>query len=172
MQKSYNGWPASPSLKTRVIEPIKGLKLRIVDNDNVEAVFTYLCINYHRRVDNLLKPHPADDWGYNYRPNVNDPSELSNHSSGTAVDLDATEHPNGVDETKTYTSAQIKEIHAILHELLGVVNWGGDYRHTVDGMHFEIAVLPGQLTNIGRIIRKLEKKRGKYGYQLKVGKDI
>lgn len=172
MEKSYNGWPASKTLKTRVISPVRGLKLRIADNDNLEAVFTYLVVNYHRRVDNVLKPHPADDWGYNYRANVNNPTELSNHSSGTAVDLDATEHPNSVAVAKTFTSAQIKEIHAILHELLGTVNWGGDYRHTVDGMHFEIAVSPGQLQNIGRAIRKLEKKRGKYGYQLKVGRDI
>lgn len=167
MERSYNGWPASPNLPTRVIQPVRGLKLRVTDVQNVAEVFDYLCVNYHRRVDNLLKPHPADDWGFAYRPNVNNPSELSCHASGTAVDLDATEHPNGVDETKTFTSAQIREIHQILNELEGTVNWGGDWRHTVDGMHFEIAVPPGELRHIGAKIRKLEKRRGKYGYQLK-----
>lgn len=167
MQTSYNGWLASPTMKTRVIEPVKGVKLRIADNDNVEAVFMYLVINYHRRVDKVTGL-VVDDWGYNFRPNVNDPSELSCHASGTAIDLDALEHPNNVATLKTFTVKQIFEVHDILRELLGTVNWGGDFHHTIDGMHFEIAVSPGQLRNIGQLIRKLDKKPGKYGYQLKV----
>lgn len=167
MLTSYNGWPASPDLKTRVIEPVKGVKLKIADNDNVEAVFTYLVINYHRRVDKVTGP-VNDDWGFNFRPNANDPTTLSCHSSGTAIDLDALEHPNKTPVAKTFTVAQVFEIHKILHELLMTVNWGGDFHHTIDGMHFEIAVSPGQLRNIGRLIRQLEKKPGKYGYQLKV----
>jgi hypothetical protein len=166
MERSYNGWSASRTLKTRVIEPVKGCKLRVRDNNNVADVFSYLVINYHRRVDDVTEPHPMDDWGYNYRPNVNDPSELSNHSSGTAIDLDATEHPNGVAVKKTFTSYQIGVIHEILRELEGVVRWGGDYTHTIDGMHFEICVPPGKLQTIGRKIRKLDKKPGKHGYQL------
>jgi hypothetical protein len=117
-------------------------------------------------VDDVTKPHPADDWGYSYRANVNDPTELSNHSSGTAIDLDATEHPNGVAAWRTFTAVEIQEIHKILRELEGTVRWGGDYTHTVDGMHFEINVSPGQLRRIGRKIRALKKRPGKYGYQL------
>jgi hypothetical protein len=166
MERSYNGWPARPDLKTRVITPVKGVSLRVKDNDNVASVFEYLVINYHRRVDDLTKPHPHDDWGFAYRPNVNKPNELSNHSSATAVDLDATEHPNNVATAKTFTSAQIKEIHQILRELEGVLRWGGDYNHIVDGMHFEVCVYPGDLQEIGAKIRKLKKKPGKNGFRL------
>lgn len=155
MARSQNGWPASPGLKTRVIEPIKGCRLRVADNDNVADIFTYLVQQFHFRVDDVTKPHPADDWGFYFRPNRNDPNSLSNHSSGTAIDLDATEHPNGVSVMKTYTSRQISEIHKILRELDGVVRWGGDYTHTVDGMHFEINVRPGKLQGVGAKVRLL-----------------
>lgn len=165
-KRSMNGWPASPDLKTQVIEPIKGVKLRVAANQNVADVFTYLCVNFHRRVDKITEPHPADDWGFYFRPNVNDPTQLSNHSSGTAIDLDATEHPNGVPTGRTFTNVQISEVHKILSELEGTVRWGGDYTHTVDAMHFEINVPVGELRRIGTKIRRLEKKRGKYGYQL------
>jgi hypothetical protein len=168
MEKSYNGWTASPTLKTRVIEPVKGCPLRVRDNNNVATVFDYLVVNFHRRVDDVTKPHPADDWGFSYRANANNPNELSCHASATAVDLDATEHPNGVAVYKTFNSAQIAEIHKILRELEGVIRWGGDYTHTVDGMHFEIIVPPGELQNIARRIRRLKKKPGKHGYQLAV----
>lgn len=154
MARSYNGWYASEDLKTRVIEPVKGCRLRIVDNQNVADIFTYLVREFHLRVDNVTKPHPQDDWGFNYRPNTNDPTTLSCHSSGTAIDLDATEHPNGVPTSRTFTPDQVAEVHAILEELEGVVRWGGDYTNTPDAMHFEIIVKPGGLRSIGRKLRK------------------
>lgn len=154
MAKSYNGWSASPSLKTRVIEPVPGCRLRVRDNQNVADVFTYLVRQYHERVDDVTKPHPQDDWGFHYKLNTNDPTTLSCHASATAIDLDATEHPNGVATEKTFTPKQIAEIHEILEELEGVVRWGGDYTNTVDAMHFEIIVKPGRLRSIGRKLRR------------------
>jgi hypothetical protein len=153
MAKSYNGWFASPDLKTRLIEPVKGCRLRVADNQNVVDVFTYLVQQFHKRVDDVTKPHPADDWGFAFRQNRN-ANNLSNHSSGTAIDLDATEHPNGVKTSRTFTPAQIAEVHEILRELDGVVRWGGDYTNTVDAMHFEINVAPGKLQEIGKLLRK------------------
>lgn len=154
MARSQNGWPAAESLKTRVIEPVPGVRFRIVDNNNVDAVFTYLVKQFHERVDDVTKPHPMDDWSFYFRTNRNNPNELSNHSSGTAIDLDATEHPNGVATSRTFTPRQIAEVHEILRELDGVVRWGGDYTRTVDAMHFEINVRPGGLRKIGRKLRK------------------
>lgn len=154
MARSYNGWPASPNLKTRVIEPVPGCRLRILDNQNVDDIFTYLVQQFHKRVDDVTRPHPADDWGFNYRPNTNDPSSLSCHASGTAIDLDATEHPNGVATPRTFNPKQVAEVHEILEELEGVVRWGGDYTNTPDAMHFEIIVTPGHLQDVGRKIRR------------------
>lgn len=154
MAKSYNGWSASPSLATVVIEPVPGVRLRVRKNKNVKSIFTYIAQQFNARVDDITRPHKADDWGFNYRPNKNNPSSLSNHSSGTAIDLDATEHPNGVKTSKTFTAREIATVHQILDELDGTVEWGGDYNKTPDAMHFEIAVKPGRLGAIGRKIRK------------------
>lgn len=153
MLRSMNGWPASPTLPTRTIEPVRGVRFRVADNQNVADVFTYLVQQFHKRVDDVTKPHPADDWGFSFRDNVNDPSELSNHSSGTAIDLDATEHPNGVPTSRTFSPRQMAEVHEILEELGGVLRWGGDYTRTADAMHFEINVSPGGLKKIGKKLR-------------------
>lgn len=160
MATSGNGWPASPDLRTRVIEPVSGVRLAIVDNDNVADLFTYLVQQFHKRVDDVTKPHPKDDWGYEYRPNVNNPSRLSNHSSGTAIDLDATEHPNAVQTAKTYSSQQISTVHKILAEMDGVIRWGGDYSGTPDAMHFEINVQPGD-PRLAAAAHKVRKQTGK-----------
>lgn len=152
MGKSQNGWPASPDLDTRVIKPVPGVSLRIVDNPNVAAIFTYLVQQFDKRVEPVAKG--ADDWGFAYRANVNSPNELSNHASGTALDLNAEKHPNAVATSRTYTTAQIATVHAILKELGGVVRWGGDYQHTVDAMHFEINEVPGTPL-IGQIANKV-----------------
>jgi hypothetical protein len=158
MARSYNGWPASPNLKTRVIEPVKGVRLRIADNQNLADIFTYLVQQFHRRVDDVTKPHPADDWGFAYRANVNNPNSLSNHSSGTAIDLDATENPNGVPTSRVMTPRQIAEVHEILDELDGVIRWGGDYQNTPDAMHFEVLRGPGSLQKTARKVRRLNNK--------------
>lgn len=155
MAKSYNGWYASPTLKTRVIEPVPGCRLRIVDNNDVATVFTYLVKQFHKRVDDVTKPHPADDWGYYYRANVNNPTQLSCHASGTAIDLDATEHPNAVATAKTFTSKQIAEVHEILNECSRAIRWGGDYTRTADAMHFEVIVGASALATAARKIRAL-----------------
>lgn len=163
MAKSYNGWSASPTLKTRVIEPVRGVRLRVRDNDNIAFVFTYLVQQYHARVDDVTGPHKADDWGFAYRKNRN-AGNLSTHASATAVDLDAVEHPNGVPTLKTFTQAQVREINAILRELEGVIAWGGNFRITPDAMHFEIAVRPGT----GKIYRVAKKLRKKLAMEAKV----
>lgn len=159
MERSYNDWTASRNLQTRVIEPVRGCRLRIRDNQNVADIFTYLVREFHNRVDDVTKPHPADDWGFAYRPNRNNPNSLSCHASGTAIDLDATEHPNRVATSRTFTPRQIAEVHEILRELDGTVRWGGDYTQTADAMHFEIIARPGGLQAIGRKIRRGQLKK-------------
>lgn len=142
----WNGWTTWPELPTTIIEPVPGVRLRVRKDKNVEEVFSYLVREYHARVDDLTKPHPMDDWGFNYRPNKNNPSKLSKHGFGLAIDLDATEHPNGISIGKTFSAKQIAEIHEILAELDGILIWGGDFTHTVDGMHFEVGVSPSELS--------------------------
>jgi hypothetical protein len=87
------------------------------------------------KLENLDEP-VHDDWGYAYRPIRGYSSTLSNHSSGTAMDLNATDHPLGVDHT--FSPAEVNAIHARLRLYKGTIRWGGDYSGRKDAMHFEI----------------------------------
>jgi hypothetical protein len=89
---------------------------------------------FHSRVEALEWP---GCWGYAFREVVGG-QDLSNHASGTAIDLNAPRHPLGTAPSANYSAAQIAEIHALLAEVAGCVRWGGDYAGRKDGMHFEI----------------------------------
>lgn len=154
MPKSQNGWTASPDLKTRVIKPVSGLSLRIADNDNLEVIFTYVAQQFDAKIEKIVGGE-LDDWGFAYRANRNDPNSLSNHSSGTAIDLNATQHPNGVATARTFSAAEIAKIHDFLDDLDEVVRWGGDYKGTPDSMHFEINVPPSS-PKVAALAQKLK----------------
>ncbi len=138
MTTSQNGWTASKdrsdihitSIDVNGIEFVGGVR----DGD-VKTVLGYVAQQVNDRVEKAVNP---GCWGYSFRPNKNDPNSLSNHSSGTAIDYNAPKHPNGVATGKTFTAAQIAEVHRILEEVDDLVRWGGDYHNTIDSMHFEI----------------------------------
>ena len=76
-----------------------------------------------------------DDWGYAERP-IRGGSSLSNHASGTAIDLNATRHPLG--KRGTFDATQEGLIRSWLRGHNGCVRGGGDYKNRADEMHFEI----------------------------------
>ena len=152
MTSSYNGWEASRDPRVIGInpawEPIKGHKFPGgTKSGDVQTVFTYLVQNLDARVEAIEEYPPGDEWGYNYRPNVNNPSTLSCHASGTAIDYNATQHPNDVDFT--WSQAQAREIHKILDELGGVVRWLEGH----DEMHFEIRGTAAQVAVVAKKLR-------------------
>lgn len=154
MPKSQNGWPASPTLATRAIV-VGGATFRVADNRDVETVFTYIVTRYEATVEPL---NPARCAGFNYRPNANDPSELSNHSSATALDINWEQHPNATPTLSTLTRAQVAACHAILTsipELDEVVHWGGDWASplTTDAMHWELH--DHDLAKLARVAERL-----------------
>jgi len=67
---------------------------------------------------------------FKWRGNVNNPSELSLHSFGIAIDINDDTNPNG--STKTDIPQGIINIFKS-HGF----RWGGDYQSTKDPMHFE-----------------------------------
>ncbi len=154
MPNSYNGWPAAPGWSVRggqlaalVIagEPFSpGVKA-----GDVHTVLQYVAQQLHNRVEPAYKPgfHEADDWGYSYRANTNNPSQLSCHASATAIDYNATRHPNG--KGNTWTKAQVDEIKKILNEVSNVVRclWG------YDEMHFEICANAGAVAVVANRLR-------------------
>jgi hypothetical protein len=138
-EHSANGWPASPDLLTRTIV-VAGASFRVADDRDVETVFVHLLTRYAAEVEPL---DPAQCGGFNYRPNRNNPSQLSNHSSGTALDVNSLRHPNNTPTRATFTAAQVAAVHAIydsVPELSELVHWGGDWGAPLvtDSMHHEL----------------------------------
>lgn len=141
MAVSGNGWPVSPSAAELGVETmtIGGASFQVRGGKPRQAL-EYVITQVHNRVEKANAAYGC--YGYSYRMNVNNPGVWSNHASATAVDFNATRHPNGVPAAATFTAAQIAEIHQILAEVGGVVRWGGDYNGTPDAMHFEIDATP------------------------------
>lgn len=77
-----------------------------------------------------------DDWAYAYRP-IRGDDDLSNHSSGTAIDINATQHPLGVRGTWSRWQ-KLKITAALKYVYKGCIEWGENWRRP-DGMHFEAA---------------------------------
>lgn len=136
MARSQNGYPANDrSLIDRFTVPGTGVTLAI-RKGTVASVLLYLASQIDASVENIdnARGH-LDDWGYAERP-VRGGTSLSNHASGTAIDLNATQHPLG--KRGTWSKAERAKVHALLKQLGGVVRWGDDYVFRKDGMHFEI----------------------------------
>lgn len=79
-----------------------------------------------------------DDWGWAKRNIRGSTTFISNHASGTAIDLNATQHPMGVATSKTFSKDEIFAIHNRLKFYDGCIRWGGDYKNRPDSMHFEL----------------------------------
>lgn len=158
MPRSQNGWPASPSKSAIDIRPLEVAGVNFAPglayHDYCAVVLGYVFEQYHYRVEKL---RPGWCWGWYYRANRNDPTDLSNHSSGTAGDCNAPLHPNGRPVSVNFSAKQVAEIHKILDEVNGlgggtVVRWGGDYTQTIDAMHFELVGTEVQVAQAGQVI--------------------
>jgi hypothetical protein len=146
-EHSQNGYAAikssdSPYLHKWVI-PGTGRHLYL-RRGSLGLVLAHYALYHHEKVENLRTEDPTwDDWGWAYRAVRGQTSGLSNHASGTAMDLNATQHPLGTDERQNFTAEQIEAIRDRLEarSMGGVIRWGGDYAGRQDPMHFEVADL-------------------------------
>src|SRR5688500_1873610 len=77
-----------------------------------------------------------DDWGYAERTIRGSSTTLSNDASGTAIDVNATQHPLCV--TGTWSRDEKSAINARLAFYEGCLRWGANYTCRPDDMHFEI----------------------------------
>jgi len=136
---SQNGWSAGSSS----VVPLSTLSVGAatfpagVRRGDVHVVLGYVARRFDREVEALVK---GWCWGHSYRV-ISGSTSLSNHSSGTAIDLNAPRHPLG--KSGTFSATQRSHIRSILNSCNGVVRWGGDYSGRKDEMHFEINVRPG-----------------------------
>lgn len=84
-----------------------------------------------------INPGQIDDWSFAERL-IRGGTEVTNHASGTAGDVDATKWPLGVDPSKYLTADQIRRWREHLKLYEGCIRWGGDYTGRKDPMHLEV----------------------------------
>lgn len=154
MSKSQNGWPAitgyGDPLLHRWVVPGADTTLTL-RRGCAGFVLVHLAGRFDSRVEELKEP-VLDDWGYAYRPVRGYSETLSNHSSGTAMDLNATDHNLGA--VNTFSDAEEHAIYAILKKYDDCIRWGGEYKGRKDEMHFE---LDRPLTTVNRLALRLMK---------------
>jgi hypothetical protein len=176
MPTSANGWPVLDVAPPAITVPGCGARFRVLPGD-VSVIFADLVHLFDRTVEDVdTVGHPGqqplpkisgsepskvfDDWSWAYRPVRGQRTGFSNHASGTAIDLNATQHPRGA--AGTFTRAQKRAVRLILSRYvdprtgLCVVRWGEDYVTTVDGMHFEINAGPDAVERVVDKLRRLE----------------
>jgi hypothetical protein len=149
MMKSANGWTAS-KIRTEIgIESfsVPGTKLKLACAKAVAPLLVGFAAEFHELIE-PIDEGTLDDWGYAYRDVRGSTTTLSNHSSGTAIDLNATQHPLG--KVGTFPNEKVPMIRALARKY-GLI-WGGDYRNRKDEMHFEIALTPAKAA---ALIKKL-----------------
>lgn len=151
--KSQNGWPASK-------DPLElGIKSYLVPDTKVKLRCAQsvapLLIGFASEFHNLIEPidGSADDWAYCYRMVRGSESALSNHSSGTALDLNAAAHPLAA--IGTFDANKVPMIRALAKKY--GLRWGGDYHLRKDEMHFEILLNQEQ---VEKLIHKLGLEAG------------
>lgn len=142
---SQNGWPvvtASAVIDKKVLGvefPNGWLK------GDVDFIFTDLVIN----LNEIEKIHDGWCWGWHVKE-IEGSDVISNHSSATAFDYNAPDHPVGV--RNSYSKEKQAKIRALLKRYDGVIRWGGDYANRPDDMHFEIV---GNKAAVAAVAKKL-----------------
>ena len=140
--KSSNGWPASKDPAEIGIKSFKvpGTDLKIRCAKKAAPLLIGLASEFHETIEPIDKG-TLDDWGYAFRMIRGSTDSLSNHSSGTAIDLNATKHPLG--KENTFSPENAAKCIALAKKY--GCKWGGTYRNRKDGMHFEINLTPKQV---------------------------
>ena len=136
--RSHNGWPASKdAAEIHIISvPIEGTKVKVRCAKAVAPLIAGFCAEFHKLIEPIDEGQ-LDDWGYAFRDIRGVPGKLSNHSSGTAIDLNATQHPLG--KVGTFPAEKVPMIKALAKKY-GLI-WGGSENwKRRDEMHFEIGL--------------------------------
>jgi hypothetical protein len=141
-ETSQNGWPASKDPNAIHVKPfpVAGTALKLRCAEGCGPILAAFAAEFHTLVEPIDKG-TLDDWGYAYRPIRGQSTGLSNHSSGSAIDLNADKHPLG--KENTYTVAQRKVLDTLCKKY--GLRAGYTYNHRKDDMHFEIVETPEEV---------------------------
>lgn len=144
MPVSQNGYSANDrSLMRRIVVGGVGAWVR---KGPAGDLLAYAATRWNSEVEPLRAPDGVlDFWGYAPRPIIGS-TTLSNHASGTALDLRARIHPLG--RSGTFRPEQVAAIRRILGDCRGALRWGGDYSSRKDEMHVEVVVGEGRVRDV------------------------
>jgi hypothetical protein len=133
---SQNGWPASPNAAAIGVYTytlnLGGKTFKVGLQEAAAPAFLSLIKWFHENIEPIKLLG-----GFNYREirGQEGTGSVSNHGSGTAIDINWDDHPLAA--VHTFTTAQEEAIRKKSSEL--GLRWGGDYRNRKDEMHFEVA---------------------------------
>jgi hypothetical protein len=141
--KSSNGWPASANqaeIDIKIFTIVPGIRpVRLRCAAAVAPLLIAACKEWHKRVEKL---EPGEVQGYAFRDVRGATGTLSNHASGTAVDIWPSRHPQG-DKDGNLTKEQQTAILEICKRY--GLRSGGTYKSAKpDWMHIEIDVSPAK----------------------------
>lgn len=133
--KSQNGYPANDRSCVET-KTVPGTSVRLpVRRGPAGDLLIWAAERWHREVEALV---PGTCWGYAERLIRGSATDLSNHASGTAIDLNAPQHPLGTNPAANFTGPQIASIKRIVDDTAWCLRWGGTYSGRKDGMHIEV----------------------------------
>lgn len=151
MAISQNGYLASPAREHIHTVTVPGTNTRLPVREGAAGdLLIWFAARWHREVEPL---HDGWSWGWAYRP-IRGGGALSNHSSGTAIDLNAPAHGLGTPARASFSAAQIATIHRILVDAQGCLRWGGDYSGRTDPMHTEVVKPEAECARVLAILTK------------------
>lgn len=138
MATSQNGWPALERSSDKLhLWKVPGTNRHfLLRNGSAGFLLAHFILWYHEAIHRLDAPGSVwDEWAWAWRPVRGQNSGLSNHASGTAVDLNATNYPLG---TALMANWRRLKILVRIAWFRGTIRWGGQYEGRKDQMHFEI----------------------------------
>lgn len=146
---SQNGWPSytdygDSALLSNSQSTVPGTSVEIqggIRSGTAATILLEVARRFNASVETLQQSLGC--WGFEPRT-IRGSTTVSNHASGTAIDLNSFRHALSDDPANSFSSDQISAIHNIIGAMNGVVRWGGDYSGRKDGMHFEINTSPDE----------------------------
>jgi hypothetical protein len=152
MSVSQNGWtviaPDDMDAATKVWTipgQNRNVQLRLLPGA-AGFVLAHFALWFDRTIEDIEHPI-GDDFAWAYRE-ISGSNEFSNHASATAIDLNASIHPQG--KANTFTIPQRDRLTDSLRgKYLGCIRGGYTFRTTVDDMHFELAATRTPIHELG-----------------------
>lgn len=148
MARSQNGWTVVDKDDCDQ-GPFEGVRFpNGIRRGDVATIARWQLGLYVRTVEPL---RAGTCWGW-YDKTITGSQVRSNHASGTAWDINATQHPMGPPTSTNMSAREIAACRAIVRASEGTLRWGGDFSRD-DPMHWEIDCSPAEAAVFARKIR-------------------